>query len=177
MVRCLWPGTEYDERRVGREHAMLEPNGCTAFARNATGLSRSCGIRLPSTDRYSICTGWSLSISTIPIDWGKRACSSTHDFDGSSRNCCACVPREVSLDRLGMPRARQRTYPCFQGKLNAQFQVEGQSKFSYPIACKFRNGFLAYGFNWELFTIDQFLCVENAIVQCQIDPLPGDERA
>jgi hypothetical protein len=117
------------------------------------------------------------SISTIPIDWGKRACSSTHDFDGSSRNCCACVPREASLDRLGMPRARQRTYPCFQGKLNAQFQVEGQSKFSYPIACKFRNGFLAYGFNWELFTIDQFLCVENAIVQCQIDPLPGDERA
>ena len=77
----------------------------------------------------------------------------------------------------GCPESVEGRIACLQGKFNAQFQVEGQSKFSYAIACKFRNCFLAYGFNWELFTIDQSLCVENAIVLCQIDPLLGDERA
>jgi hypothetical protein len=36
---------------------------------------------------------------------------------------------------------------------------------------------LAYGFDRELFTIDQFLFGKNAMVLCHIDPLLGDEQA
>ena len=31
MVQCSRSGTEYDECRVGREHAMLEPNVMHCF--------------------------------------------------------------------------------------------------------------------------------------------------
>jgi hypothetical protein len=31
MVRCSWSGIEYDERRVGKGHAILDPNVVHCF--------------------------------------------------------------------------------------------------------------------------------------------------
>lgn len=53
---------------------MLEPNVVHCFRKECDRVIKIMRLRLPSPDRTSICTGWSLSISTMSIDWGKPTC-------------------------------------------------------------------------------------------------------